>query len=242
MFNQEEIKRYTRHFQLKEIGLKGQNKLKASKVLVVGAGGLGCPALTYLTAMGIGEIGVLDFDVISHSNLQRQFLFSYEDIGKSKVEVAILKLKVQNPNVIFHEHNTKLTLENANIIFSSYDYILDATDSIPTRYLINDTCVNLGKTFVYGAIHKFEGQVSVFNYKNTGPTYRCIFPENDRNNQVESCLEAGVVGIVPGVIGTIQATEILKIITGIGEVLNGKLFLMNFLDYSTQIIHFTRKI
>lgn len=241
MLNQDENKRYLRHFQLDEIGLDGQLKLKEAKVLVVGAGGLGCPALTYLTAMGVGEIGVLDFDKVSHSNLQRQFLYTSEDIGKNKVEIAIKKLQQQNPNVNFHAYSLRLDENNAENIFSKYDYIIDATDSILARYIINDCCVKLGKAFVYGSIHKFEGQVSVFNYQN-GPTYRCLFPENIEKQEVLSCIEAGVVGVVPGIIGTIQASEILKLITGIGEVLNGRLLIMNLLNYSINLIEFSKKV
>jgi sulfur-carrier protein adenylyltransferase/sulfurtransferase len=240
MLNQDENKRYLRHFQLDEIGLEGQLKLKKAKVLVVGAGGLGCPALTYLAAMGVGEIGVLDFDKVAHSNLQRQFLYSIEDIGKNKVDIAVKKLQLQNPNVNFHAYPLQLDENNADNIFSKYDFILDATDSISTRYIINGSCVKLGKTFVYGSIHKFEGQVSVFNYKS-GPTYRCLFPENIEKQEVLNCIEAGVVGVIPGIVGTIQATEILKLITGIGEVLSGKLLVINLLSYSTHLIEFSKK-
>jgi adenylyltransferase/sulfurtransferase len=240
MLNQDEIKRYSRHFSLDEIGIEGQKKLKKAKVLVIGAGGLGCPVLTYLTVMGIGEIGVLDFDLVSHSNLQRQFLFSFEDIGKTKVSIAIFKLKQQNPYVIFHTHEIKLEKNNAERIIQNYDFVVDATDSITARYVINDACVKLGKCFVYGSIHKFEGQVSVFNYQN-GPTYRCLFPENESFPPVLSCVEAGVVGVVPGIIGTIQTNEILKLIVGIGDVLSGKLLIINLLNYYFQIIHFEKK-
>jgi sulfur-carrier protein adenylyltransferase/sulfurtransferase len=241
MLNQDENRRYYRHFQLGEIGLEGQLKLKKAKVLVVGAGGLGCPALIYLTAMGVGEIGILDFDKVAHSNLQRQFLYTTGDIGENKVEIAIKKLKQQNPSVIFHAHQLKLDENNAETVFSKYDFILDATDSISIRYIINDSCVKLGKTFVYGSIHKFEGQVSVFNYES-GPTYRCLFPENVEKQEVLNCIEAGVVGVIPGIIGTIQATEILKLILGIGEILSGKLLVINLLTCSFNLIEFSKKV
>jgi adenylyltransferase/sulfurtransferase len=240
MFNQEEILRYSRHFQLDEIGRGGQEKIKNAKVLVLGAGGLGCPALTYLVSMGIGTIGIMDFDHVSRSNLQRQFLYCSEDVGKLKVEIAIEKLKIQNENVNFIAYPFKMTAENAISIVNDFDYVLDATDSISARYIINDACVSLNKCFVYGAIHKFQGQVSVFNYQNTGPTFRCLFPENENLTNVSSCIEAGVVGVVPGVIGVIQATEILKLVTGIGDVLSGKLLIFNSLDYSNRIITFKR--
>ncbi len=240
MLSKEEIGRYSRHIQLNEIGIEGQEKIKNASVLVIGAGGLGCSTLTFLTAMGIGKIGILDFDIISHSNLQRQFLYTIDDLGKEKVEIAIKKLKNQNPNVNFVAHIEILTSKKALEIFPNYDLILDATDSIETRYTINDTCVKLGKTFVYGSIHKFEGQVSVFNYKNLGPTYRCLFPLENHKNQFSSCQEAGVLGVLPGVIGTIQANEIIKIILGLGEVLSGKLLILNLLNYSTQLISFKR--
>ncbi len=240
MFNQEELKRYSRHFQLDEIGKSGQEKIKNAKILVIGAGGLGCPALTYLTSMGIGTIGIVDFDKVSHSNLQRQFLYNAEDVGKLKVDVAIEKLKIQNEHVNFLVFPIQLSKENCISIIKDFDYVLDATDSISARYLINDACLSLNKCFVYGAIHKFQGQVSVFNYLGTGPTFRCLFPENESQTNFASCIEAGVVGVVPGVIGVIQATEILKLVTGIGEVLSGKLLIFNSLDYSNRFITFKR--
>jgi sulfur-carrier protein adenylyltransferase/sulfurtransferase len=239
-----ELNRYDRHLILPEIGLEGQQKLKAAKVLVIGCGGLGSPLLQYLTAAGVGTIGVLDFDVVDESNLQRQVLFSVKDIGKPKAEVAIEKLKEQNPFVKFVLHHTKLRSENALEILKDYDIIADGTDNFPTRYLVNDACVLLGKTNVFASVNRFEGQVSVFNYspKNgeRGPDYRDLFPHPPAPETVQNCAEAGVLGVLPGIIGSIQANEVIKIITGAGEPLSGKLFLLNSLSMETNIIQFTK--
>ncbi len=222
----EEIKRYNRHIILSEIGLDGQQKLKQSKVLVVGAGGLGCPVLQYLTAAGIGTIGICDFDFIDESNLQRQILFGTSDVGKSKAIVAAQKLANLNPFVQFEVHNVMLTNENALEMFQNYDIIVDGSDNFPTRFLTNDACLILNKPYVFGAIYKFEGQVTVFNYQN-GPTYRCLIPEQPDSSESLSCSNIGVIGVLPGIIGAYQANEVIKMITGVGEVLSGKLLIID---------------
>jgi len=221
--------RYSRHLSLDKVGLSGQEKLKAAKVLIVGAGGLGCPVLQYLTAAGVGTIGVVDFDTIDETNLQRQILFTIDDVGKNKAEVAVKRLKQLNSYVNFNVYPEKLTTSNAIQLFSSYDIIVDGTDNFSTRYLINDACVITSKPLVYGAIYKFEGQVTVFNYKN-GPSYRCLFPEAPKAGSVPNCSDVGVIGVLPGLIGTQQANEALKMILEIGEVLSGKLLTYNSLD------------
>jgi len=220
--------RYSRHLLLDKVGEVGQQKLKKSKVLVIGAGGLGCPVLQYLGAAGVGTIGIVDFDVVDESNLQRQILFGVDDIGKSKSETAKLKLEAQNPLIRIKAFNFALTNKNAIELFSQYDIIVDGTDNFSTRYMINDACVLTGKPLVYGAIHKFEGQVSVFNYKN-GPTYRCLFPVPPEIGSMPSCSDVGVIGVLPGIIGTQQANETLKIILEIGNVMSGELLIYDSL-------------
>lgn len=237
MLSAEEQNRYSRHIILPEIGIAGQEKLKLAKVLVVGAGGLGCPALQYLTAAGVGTIGIVDDDIVDESNLQRQILFDIDDVKKQKASVAAKKLKLQNPLVGFTSHVIRLTSANALDIISHYDLVIDGSDNFPTRYLVNDACVMVNKPLVFGSIFKFEGQVSVFNYKN-GPTYRCLFPEPPVDSP--NCAEIGVLGVLPGIIGTLMANEALKIILCIGEVLAGKLFILNALDFYTQIISFEK--
>lgn len=232
-----ELTRYSRHIRLNEVGLDGQEKLKAAKVLVIGAGGLGCPVLQYITAAGVGTIGIVDGDIIDASNLQRQILFSQEDIGKHKAKTAALKLKAQNPNVKFRVANKHVSTDTIIELIRDFDIIVDCTDNFPTRYLINDACIIENKTLVFGAIHQFDGQVSVFNY-NQGPSYRCLFPEAPKD--IPNCSEAGVLGVLPGLIGTIQANETLKIIIGIGDILNGKLLSVNALNYQTSIIEFDK--
>lgn len=217
-----ELTRYNRHIILPEIGIEGQEKLKQAKVLVIGAGGLGCPVLQYLVAAGVGHIGIVDNDKVDESNLQRQILYSTEDIGKYKAEVAKEKLLKQNPFVNLTSHTCFLTSKNAIEIINQYNIIVDGSDNFPTRYLVNDACVILNKPLVFGSIFKFEGQVSVFNYKG-GPTYRCLYPAPPAANEVPNCSEIGVIGVLPGIIGTLQSNEVIKIITGIGEVLSGKL-------------------
>ena len=227
----EEKYRYSRHLLLEEVGLEGQEKLKEAKVLVIGAGGLGCPILLYLAAAGVGTIGVIDFDTIDASNLQRQILFSANDVGRSKAEVAKEKLNANNPFIDVIAYNEELTNENALEIFSAFDIIVDGTDNFHTRYMVNDACLIAHKPLVYGAIHKFEGQVSVFNYQ-AGPTYRCLFPTPPEAGSIPSCSEVGVVGVLPGIIGTQQANEVIKIILGIGKVLSGRLMIYNALQSS----------
>jgi len=229
--NDQEKHRYSRHILLKRVGLKGQEKLKAAKVLVIGAGGLGCPVLQYLTAAGVGTIGIIDFDRVDATNLQRQILYTVSDIGQNKAVTAKNRLTQLNPHVNFDVYPEKLTTKNAIEVFSNYDLIVDGTDNFSTRYLVNDACVITNKPLVYGAIYKFEGQVSVFNYKG-GPTYRCLFPEPPKPESVPSCSDVGVLGVLPGLIGTQQANEVIKIILDIGEPLSGKLLTYDSLNNS----------
>ena len=231
--------RYSRHLLLDKVGEHGQLKLKAAKVLVIGAGGLGCPVLQYLTAVGVGTIGIIDFDVVDETNLQRQILFTINDIGKKKATVAKKRLEQLNPYVKFEVYPNKLTPKNALEIFKHYDIVVDGTDNFSTRYLVNDACVITGKPLVYGAIYKFEGQVSVFNFKG-GPTYRCLFPEPPKAGSVPNCSDVGVLGVLPGLIGTQQANEVLKIILEIGTPLSGKLLIFDTLQSSSTIIKINR--
>jgi len=234
-----EKNRYSRHILLDKVGLDGQEKLKGAKVLVIGAGGLGCPVLQYLTAAGVGTIGVIDYDIVDESNLQRQILFTINDIGKNKAEVAVERLAQLNPHVGFNVYAEKLTTINALDLFSKYDVIVDGTDNFSTRYLVNDACVITGKPLVYGAIYKYEGQVTVFNYKG-GPSYRCLFPEPPKAGSVPNCSEVGVIGVLPGLIGTQQANEVIKIILEIGQTLSGRLLTYNSLDNSTLTLNVNR--
>src|ERR687893_866330 len=224
----EEIARYSRHLIMPEVALEGQKKLKAAKVLTVGTGGLGSPLALYLAAAGIGTIGIVDFDVVDESNLQRQIIHGTSDVGRPKVESAHDKIKDINPNVEVRVHEEALTSENALEIIEDYDVIVDGTDNFPTRYLVNDACVLLNKPNVYGSIFRFEGQASVF-YAEEGPCYRCLYPEPPPPGLVPSCAEGGVLGILPGAIGTIQATETVKLLLGIGEPLIGRLLLYDAL-------------
>ena len=232
--NEQELKRYARHIILPEIGLEGQQKLKQAKILVIGAGGLGCPVLQYLAAAGIGTIGIIDFDKIDESNLQRQILYNTEDIGKHKAEVAKEKLSKQNPFVNIISHVLQLTSANALEIISQYDIVVDGSDNFATRYLVNDACVILNKVLVFGSIYKFDGQVSVFNYKN-GPTYRCLYPEPPIEGEMANCAEVGVIGLLPGIVGTLQANEVIKIILEIGEILSGKLLAFDALTMQFNV-------
>lgn len=227
----QDTNRYSRHLLLDKVGIEGQLKLKQAKVLVIGAGGLGCPVLQYLGAAGVGEIGIVDFDVVDESNLQRQILFGVDDLGKSKAETAKLRLESQNPLIEITAYNFELTNKNSIELFKQYDIIVDGTDNFSTRYMVNDACVLVDKPLVYGAIHKFEGQVSVFNYEN-GPTYRCLFPNTPDLDSISSCSEVGVIGVLPGIIGTQQANEVLKMILGIGKVMSGELLIYNALEPS----------
>jgi len=233
--SRDEILRYSRHLLIPEVGLEGQRKLKGSSVLIVGTGGLGSPVALYLAAAGIGRIGLVDYDVVDSSNLQRQVIHGTSTIGKLKVDSAKAKLLDLNPDIQVDTYNEPYTSENALRIARDYDMILDGTDNFPTRYLTNDVAVFLGKPNVYASIYRFDGQVSVF-YAKEGPCYRCLFPEPPPPGLVPSCAEGGVLGVLPGTIGTIQATEALKVLLGIGEPLIGKLLLYNALDMSFDFV------
>ncbi len=221
--------RYLRQTILKDFGEDAQEKLKTASVLVVGAGGLGVPVLQYLNAMGVGTIGIIDKDVVSLSNLHRQVLYKELDINQSKVKTAVHQLKAQNSQTHFNTYEEFLSRTNALEIIKNYDIVVDASDNFSTRYLVNDACVLLDKPFVYGALHSFEGYVSVFNYKE-GPTYRCLFPNVPKANEIPNCNEQGVLGVLPGIVGTLQAMETVKVLTGIGTVLSGKLLVCNALE------------
>ena len=223
-----EYKRYSRHLILPEVGLDGQRKLKAAKVLCIGAGGLGSPVALYLAAAGVGTIGIVDFDVVDYSNLQRQILHGTPDVGRSKLESARDRLKAINPEVNIALHDVALSSENALQLFEPYDVIVDGTDNFPTRYLVNDACVLLKKPNAYGSIFRFEGQASVFATAD-GPCYRCLYPEPPPPGLVPSCAEGGVLGVLPGIVGTIQATEALKLILGAGEPLIGRFLIVDAL-------------
>ncbi len=224
----EEIKRYSRHLIMPEVGVEAQKKLKASKVLCIGAGGLGSPAAMYLAAAGVGTLGIVDFDTVDFSNLQRQILHGTPDVGRSKLASARDRLNAINPNVKIETYETALTSANALELFAPYDVILDGTDNFPTRYLVNDACVLLGKPNAYGSIFRFEGQASVFATKD-GPCYRCLYPEPPPPGLVPSCAEGGVLGVLPGIIGVIQATETIKLIIGVGESLVGRFMIYDAL-------------
>jgi adenylyltransferase/sulfurtransferase len=224
----EEIKRYSRHLIMPEVGVDGQKKLKAGSVLCIGAGGLGSPAAMYLAAAGVGRIGIVDFDVVDFSNLQRQLLHGTSDVGRSKLESARDRLLELNPNITIDTYETTVTSQNALDLFKNYDVILDGTDNFPTRYLVNDACVLTGKPNAYGSIFRFEGQASVFATKD-GPCYRCLYPEPPPPGLVPSCAEGGVLGILPGIIGVIQGTEAIKLILGLGEPLIGRFLIYDAL-------------
>jgi molybdopterin/thiamine biosynthesis adenylyltransferase/rhodanese-related sulfurtransferase len=232
--------RYQRHIQLKEIGIEGQEKIRRAKILVVGAGGLGCPALQYLTAAGIGTLGIMDPDVVSISNLQRQILFTESDLGSNKALSAKKQLQKLNSEVSIQAFHHALTPENAAAILSEFDLVIDGTDNFFTRYLLNDQCILLNKVMVYGALFKFEGQVSVFNYKN-GPSYRCLFPTPPERGAIPNCSEIGVLGVVPGIIGVYQATEALKVILDLGDILSGKLLTLNLLTHQNTLLNFEKE-
>jgi molybdopterin/thiamine biosynthesis adenylyltransferase/rhodanese-related sulfurtransferase len=225
----EEYERYSRHIILPEVGLEGQKKLKAASVLCVGTGGLGSPLLLYLAAAGIGRIGIVDFDVVDQSNLHRQIIHSESWVGKPKIESAKNRILEINPHCQIDRYETRLSAENALDIFAPYDVVVDGTDNFPTRYLVNDACVLLNKPNVYGSIFRFEGQATVFNYQD-GPNYRDLYPEPPPPGMVPSCAEGGVLGVLPGIIGTIQANETIKVILGTGKTLSGRLLLYNALD------------
>jgi adenylyltransferase/sulfurtransferase len=238
-FSKEELERYSRHLIIPEFNIEGQRRLKSARVLVVGTGGLGAPLLQYLTAAGVGTIGVVDFDTVDASNLQRQVLFTLDDVGRPKAEAAVARLRRQNPHVQFEVYPVRLTSENALSIIGRYDVVADGTDNFPTRYLVNDACVLTGKVNVYASIFRFEGQVSVFNYRG-GPHYRDLFPEPPPPGLVPSCAEGGVLGVLPGIIGSVQASEVIKVVTGVGQPLSGRLFLFDALHFETRIVKIGR--
>jgi molybdopterin/thiamine biosynthesis adenylyltransferase/rhodanese-related sulfurtransferase len=231
-----EILRYSRHLLIPEVGLEGQRKLKAASVLVIGTGGLGSPVALYLAAAGVGHIGLVDYDVVDFSNLQRQVIHGTSGLGELKVESARKRMLDINPDIQVDVYNEAFTSENAMRIAQDYDILIDGTDNFPTRYLVNDLCVLTGKANVYGSIFRFDGQVSVFDARY-GPCYRCLFPEPPPPGLVPSCAEGGVLGVLPGTIGTLQATEALKLILGIGDPLIGKLMLYNALDMSFDFVN-----
>lgn len=225
--SKQELSRYARHLVLPEVGKEGQLRLKNAKVLIIGAGGLGNPVAAYLAAAGVGMIGIVDHDKIDLSNLQRQVLYSKEDLGKPKVSIIKKQLEKINENVQVTIYNERLTSKNALEIIKDYDVVIDGSDNLPTRYLINDSCILLKKPWVYGSVYRFDGQVSVFNHDN-GPCYRCLSPEPSK--EIPSCSESGVLGVLPGIIGMVQATEAIKIILGKGKTLSGRLLAYNALD------------
>jgi adenylyltransferase/sulfurtransferase len=244
MFSKEELERYNRQIILPNFGLEGQEKLKSARVLVIGAGGRGAPILFYLVAAGVGKIGIIDNDDVDFSNLHRQVLFSTDDIGKSKVETAKKKLNALNPNCEIITYKEFLSSDNAIQIAENYDIIVDGTDNFPTRYLVNDLSVKLGIPNVHGSIHQFSGQVSVFNMplgnEKFGPNYRDVYPEPPAAGEVPSCAEGGVLGVLPGIVGSVQAMETIKVITGIGKILSGKIWMYNAFDQSVQFINFEK--
>lgn len=239
-FSKEELERYSRHLIIPEFNIAGQRRLKEARVLVVGTGGLGSPLLQYLVAAGVGTIGLVDFDVVEASNLQRQVLFTMADIGKPKVTAAKERLQAQNPYVTFRTYETRLTAQNALDIIGEYDIVADGTDNFATRYLVNDACVLLGKVNVYASIFRFEGQLSVFNYTDAegrkGPNYRDLFSAPPPPGLVPSCAEGGVIGVLPGILGSLQANEVIKVISGVGEPLSGRLFLFDALSFETRTL------
>jgi adenylyltransferase/sulfurtransferase len=245
LFTKEELARYNRHIIIPGFGMEAQLKLKAAKVLVIGSGGLGSPVLLYLAAAGVGTIGIVDFDVVDDSNLQRQVLFGVDEIGKPKVEAARRRLETLNPYIRLHIYNTHLNSQNALEILKDYDVIADGTDNFPTRYLVNDASVLLGKPNVYASIFQFEGQVSVFNYRNAqgelGPNYRDLYPTPPPPGLVPSCAEGGVLGVLPGIIGSLQALEVIKVITGVGETLAGRFYIFDALNFESRTFTIRRR-
>ena len=226
--SKEEIQRYSRHLIMPEVGMEGQLKLKRARVMTIGTGGLGAPLGLYLAAAGVGHLGLVDFDVVDNSNLQRQVTFTTQDVGKPKSAAAEARLSALNPMIEITAYETRLTSDNALDLFRDYDIIVDGTDNFPTRFLVNDACVILGKPNVYGSIFRFEGQATVFGYPG-GPCYRCLYPEPPPPGLVPSCAEGGVLGVLPGIVGSIQATETIKLILGTGEPLVGRLLLFDAL-------------
>jgi len=239
MLSSEEKKQYNRHLILDKIGEEGQLKLKKAKVLVIGAGGLGCPVLQYLTAAGVGTIGIIDDDIVDQSNLQRQILYTIDDIGLSKALTVSKRLSKLNPFVNFKVYQEKLTRENAISLFEQYDIIVDGSDNFSTRYLTNDASIITKKPLVYGAIFKFEGQVSIFNYNGSG-SYRCLYPTPPNLDESPNCSDVGVIGVLPGIIGSLQANEVIKMICGIGEVLVNKVLVYDTLSMRQLILKFEK--
>lgn len=241
MFDKNELHRYSRQILLPGMGMEGQQKLKQGSVLVIGAGGLGSPSLLYLAAAGIGRIGMVEFDNVDESNLQRQILYGTQDLGKPKIRKAEDRLRHLNPHVQFEAHHCVLNSQNAMDIISGYEVIIDGSDNLPTRYLVNDACVLLNKTLIYGAIFQFEGQASVFNQLlpdgTRGPNYRDLFPEPPPPEMVPSCSVGGVLGVLPGIIGSIQANEAIKVIAGIGKTLSGRLLMFDSLDFTIRFLN-----
>jgi sulfur-carrier protein adenylyltransferase/sulfurtransferase len=239
-FSKEELERYSRHLIIPEFNIEGQKKLKASSVLVIGSGGLGSPLLLYLAAAGVGRIGIVDFDTVDASNLQRQVLFGIQDVGASKAVAASKRLESLNPYITIEVHDTMLTVDNARELIRKYDVVADGTDNFPTRYLVNDACVLENKVNVYASIFRFEGQASVFNELlpdgTRGPNYRDLFPSPPPPGLVPSCAEGGVIGVLPGILGSIQALEVLKVISGVGDTLSGRLFLFDATVFTTRIL------
>jgi molybdopterin/thiamine biosynthesis adenylyltransferase/rhodanese-related sulfurtransferase len=228
-FSAQELARYSRHFALPEFGRAGQQKLKQGSVLLVGAGGLGSPAALYLAAAGVGRIGLVDFDQIDVTNLQRQIMYTTADVGRAKLDVSAQRLRSLNPEITVVPHDTRLTRDNALEVIANYDVVIDGTDNFPTRYLVNDACVLLKKPYVYGSILRFDGQVSVFDAQH-GPCYRCLFREPPPPGLVPNCAEGGVLGVLPGIIGSLQALETVKLLSGVGEPLIGRLVLFDGLS------------
>ena len=240
MLSSSQQSRYRRHVQLPEIGAAGQARLLAARVLVVGAGGLGCPVLQYLAAAGVGTLGIVDSDRVELSNLQRQILFGDADVGHLKAEAAARTLRRQNPEVRCEVHATRLDLSNVRELVGAYELVVDGSDNFATRYLLNDACVSLGRPLVSGAIYKFEGQVSVFNYQQ-GPSYRCLFPQPPASaTEAPTCEATGVLGVLPGLIGCAQATEALKVLLDLGQILSGRLWVFDALSFETRLLRFPR--
>ena len=244
-FTKEELARYNRHIIIPEFGIEAQKKLKAAKVLVIGSGGLGSPLLLYLAAAGVGTLGIVDLDVVDDSNLQRQVLFGVQDIGTPKVEAAKIRLKQLNPHIKIKTYNTQFTSKNALEILRDYDVVADGTDNFPTRYLVNDASVLAGIPNVYASIFQFEGQVSVFNYTDKngtkGPNYRDLYPTPPEPGLIPNCAEGGVLGVLPGIIGSLQANEVIKVITGVGEPLSGRFFVFDALTFETRTLKITKR-
>jgi sulfur-carrier protein adenylyltransferase/sulfurtransferase len=244
-FSKEELERYNRHIIIPDFGIEAQQKLKAAKVLVIGSGGLGSPLLLYLAAAGVGTIGIVDFDTVDQSNLQRQVLFGISEVGKPKVEAAKARLESLNPYIQINTYNTQLTSKNALELIRQYDVVADGTDNFPTRYLVNDASVIAGKPNVYASIFQFEGQVSVFNYTDKngklGPNYRDLYPTPPPPGLVPNCSDSGVLGVLPGIIGSIQASEVIKVITGVGDPLSGRFFVFDALSFETRTLKISKR-